>query len=145
MWEWHMYGNGAPFGMMTSSNGTILRVTSPLWIHRSPVDATRKGQWRWALMFSLIWAWINGWANNRDASYLRRHRAHYDVTVMTSPKHISIQWRHVWFMASQMSGNSTVSSTICSGNHQRNLNFRITGPFSEDSTIKRRIPFTNGQ
>ena len=33
-------------------------------------------------MFSLIFAWINGWVNNREAGYLRRHRAHYDVTVM---------------------------------------------------------------
>ena len=43
---------------------------------------THEGQWRRALMFSLICAWIKGWANNRDASDLRRHRAHYDVTVM---------------------------------------------------------------
>ena len=34
------------------------------------------------LMFSLIRAWINGWVNNREAGDLRRHRAHYDVTVM---------------------------------------------------------------
>ena len=27
-------------------------------------------------------AWINGWVNNDEASDLRRHRAHYDVTVM---------------------------------------------------------------
>ena len=27
-------------------------------------------------------AWINGWVNNRKAGYLRRHRAHHDVTVM---------------------------------------------------------------
>ena len=33
-------------------------------------------------MFSLIWAWINGWVNNREAGDLRRYRAHYDVTVM---------------------------------------------------------------
>ena len=33
-------------------------------------------------MFSLIWAWTNGWANKRDAGDLRRHRAHYDVNVM---------------------------------------------------------------
>ena len=33
-------------------------------------------------MFSLIWAWINGWVNSRDAGDLRRHRAHYDVIVM---------------------------------------------------------------
>ena len=31
-------------------------------IHRSPVNSQHKGQWRGALMFSLIWAWINGWA-----------------------------------------------------------------------------------
>ena len=30
-------------------------------IHRSPVDATHKRQWRGSLMFSLIWAWINRW------------------------------------------------------------------------------------
>ena len=30
--------------------------------------------------FSLIFAWTNGWANNRDASDLRRHRAHCDVS-----------------------------------------------------------------
>ena len=33
-------------------------------------------------MFSLICAWKNGWENNGEAGYLRRHRAHYDVTVM---------------------------------------------------------------
>ena len=33
-------------------------------------------------MFSLIWAWIKDWVNNREAGDLRRHRAHYDVTVM---------------------------------------------------------------
>ena len=37
---------------------------------------------RGTLMFSLICAWISGWANNRDAGDLRRHRAHYVVTVM---------------------------------------------------------------
>ena len=33
-------------------------------------------------MFSLIFTWINGWVNNRNAGDLRRHRAHYCVTVM---------------------------------------------------------------
>ena len=46
----------------------------------SPVDTLHKGQCRGALMFSLFCAWTNGWVNN--ASYLRRHRAHNDVTVM---------------------------------------------------------------
>ena len=42
--------------MMTSSNGNIFRVG--------------------ALMFSLIYAWINGWVNNREAGDLIRYRAH---------------------------------------------------------------------
>ena len=33
-------------------------------------------------MFSLICAWTNGWVNNRDTGDLRRHHAHYGVTVM---------------------------------------------------------------
>ena len=52
-------------------------------IHRSPVTSTEKVQWRGALMFSLICAWINSWANNREAGDLRRHRAHYDVIVLS--------------------------------------------------------------
>ena len=51
-------------------------------IHRSPVNSPHKGQWRGALMFSLICVWINGWVNNRKAGDLRRYRSHYDVTVM---------------------------------------------------------------
>ena len=43
-----------------------------------------KGHWRGALMFSLICAWINGWENSRMVGDLRRHRAHYDVIVMSS-------------------------------------------------------------
>ena len=53
-----------------------------LGIHRSSVNSPHEGQWRGALMFSLICAWINGWVNNREAGDLRRHHAHYDVTVM---------------------------------------------------------------
>ena len=55
-------------------------------IHRPPVNSSHKGQWRGALMFSLICAWSNGWVNNRDAGDLRRHGTHYDVTVMFSWK-----------------------------------------------------------
>ena len=51
-------------------------------IHRSPMNFPHKGQWRRALMFSLNGAWTNGWANHRHAGDLRRHLAHYDVTVM---------------------------------------------------------------
>ena len=51
-------------------------------IHRWPVNSPHKGQWRGALMFSLISAWINGWVNNREAGDLRRHRAHCDFAVI---------------------------------------------------------------
>ena len=51
-------------------------------IHRSPVNSPHKGQWRGALMFTLICVRINGWVNNREAGDLRRYRAHYDVIVM---------------------------------------------------------------
>ena len=51
-------------------------------IQRFPVNSPHKGQWRGALMFSLICVWINAWVNNREAGDLRRHRAYYDVTVM---------------------------------------------------------------
>ena len=50
--------------------------------HRSPVNSPHKGQWRGALVFSLICARINGWVNNREAGDLRRHGVHYDVAVM---------------------------------------------------------------
>ena len=48
-----------------------------------PVNSPHKGQWRGALVFSLICAWINDWVNNREAGDLRRRRSHYDVIVMT--------------------------------------------------------------
>ena len=68
---------------MTSSNGNIFRVTGPLCGEfTGPVNSPHKGQWRGALMFSLICVWINGWVNNGEAGDLRRHRSHYDVNVM---------------------------------------------------------------
>ena len=50
--------------------------------HRSPVNSPHKGQWRGALMFSLICVWINGWLNNYEAGDLKRYHARYDVIVM---------------------------------------------------------------
>ena len=51
-------------------------------IHRSQVNSRHKGQWRGALLFSLICAWVNCWVYNRETGDLRRHRAHFDVIVM---------------------------------------------------------------
>ena len=50
-------------------------------IHRSLVNSPHKGQWR-ILMFSLICAWSNNWANNGKAGDLMRHCAHGDVTLI---------------------------------------------------------------
>ena len=61
------------------------------WIHLSPVDSPHKCLWRGALMFSLISALTNGWTNNRDAGDLIRHRAHYDVTVIS----LLLDWQAV--------------------------------------------------
>ena len=57
-----------------SSNGNI----SPVTDHLCGEFTGHRG----ALMVSLICAWMNGWINNREAGDLRRHLAHYDVTVM---------------------------------------------------------------
>ena len=66
-------GGISPRCMMTSSNGIIFRVTGPScgeftgprWIPR-----TKKGQWRGALMFSLICARLNCWVNNGDVKVM---------------------------------------------------------------------------
>ena len=58
------------------------RVTGPLWGEPAGHSPHTEGQRRGALMFSLISVWTNSWANNRDIGDLKRHRAHYDVTVM---------------------------------------------------------------
>ena len=52
-------------------------------IHRSPLNSPHKGQWRGALMFYLISAWINVWVKNGEAGDLRRYRAYYDIIVMS--------------------------------------------------------------
>ena len=63
-------------------------------IHRPPVNSPHKGQWRRALMFSLICVWIN----NREAGDLRRNRAHYDVIAMLSGSTMGRRWNGWWKM-----------------------------------------------
>ena len=50
-----------------------------------------------ALMFSLISAGMNDWVNKQEAGDLRRHCAHYDVTVMFS------RWLLSWHQVNTMS------------------------------------------
>ena len=51
-------------------------------IHQSPVNSPHKGQWRGALVFSLICTRINGRVNNGEAGDLRRHEFPFDGVIM---------------------------------------------------------------
>ena len=64
-------------------------------IHRSPVKSPHNGQWRRALMFSFICAWINASVINRGAGDSRRLRADYGVIVML--KNDKLSWRNSSF------------------------------------------------
>ena len=69
--------------VMIPSNGNISLVTGHLYGEFTGhwwIPLTKAGDRD--LMFSMICAWINGCVNNREAGDLRRHFAHYDVTVM---------------------------------------------------------------
>ena len=86
----HLHARYRPWGSLTwwrHDDGVKWKHFPRSWpfvrrIHRSPVNSPHKGQWRGVLMLSLICAWINASVNNREADYLRRHRTHYDITVM---------------------------------------------------------------
>ena len=77
--------------MMTSSNGIIFRVTGhlcseftgPRWILRTKASDAEL----WCFHY-LTCTRINSCVNNREAGGLRRHRAHYDVTVMITLKFV---------------------------------------------------------
>ena len=60
-----------------------------------------KGHWRGALLFYLICAWTNGSANNGDDGDLRRHCAHYDVTVIYTDEATDI-WDILWVCVLQL-------------------------------------------
>ena len=68
--------------------------------------ASDKGQWRRALMFPFIFAWTNSWACNRETGDLRRHRSHYDATVMLSMVKV-LRWVYgeQWFICTNLCMN----------------------------------------
>ena len=77
--------------MMTSPNGNIFRVTGPLcgeFTGQRWIPLTKDSDVELWCSFSSA-PWINSWVNNREASDLRRHRAHHDVIV--------INWVKVFF------------------------------------------------
>ena len=62
------------------------------------------------IMSSLICAWTNGWANNRDADDLKRHRTHHDVIVMCPP--CGMCWSPYFSHGSKMSSKCEKISII---------------------------------
>ena len=85
-------------------------------IYCSPVNSPHKGQWRGALMFSLICAWINAWVNKREAGDSRRHRTHYDVIVMLIcsyyAHHVCMQWCITAWTYTRYAMHHSMSATI---------------------------------
>ena len=96
-------------------------------IHQSPVNSPHKGQWRGALMFSMICSLtclINGWVNNREAGDLRRHLAHYDVIVMcTVTIYMYLQW---WYSRLTLHWQ-LYCCTMQFGHHERNIWVKSSG------------------
>ena len=69
-----------PLWLMTSAATDVISVPSVPFVqvlHQSPVTSPHKGQWRGALMLSLICTWRNGWENNHEAGDLRCHCTHW--------------------------------------------------------------------
>ena len=64
--------------MMTSSNGNILRITGSEFTGHRWIPRTKASD----AELCFLCVWINGWVNNREAGDLKRHRAHYDISVM---------------------------------------------------------------
>ena len=117
-------------------------------IPRSPVNSPHKGQWRRALMFSLICVWINGWVNNREAGDLRRYRTHYDVTVMIFAMQIvydtEFTGAHLHRYHDVIMGVSIVCSAVCLGTGHRMYQAPLR-PLRGEFTGDRWIPLTKGQ
>ena len=82
-----------------------------------PVNSPHKGQWRGALMFTLICTGINDWVNNREAGDLRRHLDHYDVSVMMASQITSplILYSHVYWGGDQRKHQSSASLAFVMG------------------------------
>ena len=56
------------------------------------VRGIHRSQRRGALMFSLIYVWINHWVNNRETDDLRRYRAHYGVIAIFNHGELPVWW-----------------------------------------------------
>ena len=82
-------------------------------IHRSPVNSPHKGQWRRALMFSVICVWTNAWTNHREAETSSRSLwRHCNQYTCFMPFHLRlclvVEYRAMLFDAINSFQNSTI-------------------------------------
>ena len=124
-WKWICQVHVEYHCMMTSSNGNISAV---------PVNSPHKGQWRGALMFSVICVWINGWVNNREAGDFRRYRTHYDVIVME----FSPQWSN-WQYFNIGPGNGSVINRRMKQCSPNSLPPYVNTRFQKSSSQQRKL------
>ena len=71
--------------------------------HRSPVNAQHKGQWRGALIFSLICVWINDWVHNREGGrwFETPSRPLWYCNDAMRPAELGIMWNYRSVMTSR--------------------------------------------
>ena len=88
---------GSTTSLMTSSNGTFSALLA-LCAGNSSVTGEFPSQRPVTRSFGFFFdlSWTNGWANSRDASDLRRHRAHYHVTIMVFLS-VRLNQHHRWY------------------------------------------------
>ena len=104
-----------------TSSGAVMRNPDPAIEGLNlPMTSTSRRQWRGALMFSLICAWVN----NREASDLGRHRAPYDVIEM-----LLKMWISVWPCAHLVSQSSSVMMFEFCADSSSELDGRIEPKF----------------
>ena len=120
---------------------TFSALMAPLrGIHRSSqVISPHKGQWLGALIFFFDSAWRNACENNRGAGDLRRHRAHYDATLMVT---LAIFFWRIRFHSNERTMLQEISRNhddVIQWNH-----FCVTGHLCGEFTGQRWIPHTKG-
>ena len=97
---------------------------------QAPIKENIKAPRHWPLWgeLTLIFALINGWVNNGEAGDLRRHCAHYDVTVMEA-----IVCNRLPFVVHFVSNLRFCAVLIMTSSWPGNT-FRVTSPLIGEST-----------
>ena len=115
--------------MVTSSNGNIFCVTG-LCVGNSPVIGEFPAQRPVTRSFDFfLWStpWINGWVNHREAGDLRRHGAHYDVTVIWDNSSVChCYWSKFDYPCSHRNGKIVIMTTSSTTNDDKSPEWRLS-------------------